>query len=86
MPTIPITMHTPFEQPIAIKPGNGLPRLIRSPADAYVALDGRGPAGLAWTVVRSGLTWMRRGEYRDVEGVRWQLASALWIDDMLLGS
>jgi hypothetical protein len=29
---------------------------------------------------------MRRGEYRDVEGVRWQLASALWIDDMLLGS
>lgn len=85
MPIFPTIMHTPFEQPINIAPGHGLPRIIRSPADAYVALDGRGPDGLAWTVVRSGLTWMRRGEYRDVEAVRWQLASTLWVDDMLVG-
>ena len=86
MQPLPLKMHTPFSTPIYINErGRDLPQVIRTPAEAYVALDGHGPGGLTWALVRSSLTTMRREPYDDLEAVRWQLASALWIDGILIG-
>lgn len=81
----PEIMQTPFEPPIPVKDGNGLPTVIRSPAEAYIAFDGWVPATLHWDLVGSCLGAMRRGQMTDVAQIRRIVEGALFIDGMLDG-
>lgn len=81
----PDHMHEPFEAPIRVKPGRGLPAEICTPAEAWCALDGWVPDALHWTLAAAGLTVMRR-EGRELPHMRWMLASALELDGLLVGA
>lgn len=79
-------MQTPFEPPIPVKEGKGLPTVIRSPAEAYTAFDGWVPETLLWNLIGSCLGAMRRGQMTDVVQMRWMVESALFADGLLDGN